>query len=115
MGCSTCLKKLGKNHIMAFKCGHQFHEHCLQNNWTCPKCKPGKIENRPPRNISTVSTNRKSAASSEPRTESHYSTGFPPGRYRKKVEVVEVGSNRSCYSGGFPKGRNGNRTGCTIL
>ena len=92
---------------MAFKCGHQFHEHCLQNNWTCPKCNPvkiekcghpiheyclqknwtcpkcnpGKIENRPPRNISTETTNRESAASSEPRTESHYSTGFPPGRF----------------------------------
>ena len=45
-----------------------------------------------------VPTNRESTACSEPRTESHYSTGFPPGRYRKKVEVAEVGSNRPCYA-----------------
>ena len=125
MSCSTCFKVFAlKNHIMAFKCGHQFHEHCLQNNWTCPKCKPVKIENRLHKNISTVSTNRKSAGSSEPRTKeqlSHYSTGFPPGRYRKRVEVAEVaevaevGNNRSCYASGFPPGRYGNRTGCIIL
>ena len=85
MSCSTCLESSSydlENPIISIQCGHQFHKHCLPNNFleskekNCPKCRP---------------RNKNRLAFSEPRTYeqlSHYSTRDPPvTRYKKKVEV----------------------------
>ena len=85
MSCSSCLESTSydlENPIISIQCGHQFHKHCLPNNFleskekNCPKCRPA---------------NKTRLAFSEPRTNkqlSHYSTRDPPvTRYKKRVEV----------------------------